>query len=83
MERQWAFLVALGCLFLFLLLIVSIVAIRNTWDSPDTRERGIVFLYVATVVAFFLAFIAFVSAEQTPNACTLPYSGKLALIPGQ
>lgn len=82
MQREWAFAVALGCLFLFILLLISIAAIRNTWTNPDTRERGIIFLYVATIAAFFLAFIAFVSAEQTPNACILPYSGKLALIPG-
>ena len=78
-KRSWSFAVALGIILLFLLLIITIVAIRATIADPNTRENGFIFLYVATAAAFFLALFAFIAAEQIPDACVLPYSGKLAL----
>lgn len=78
-KRSWSFALALGVILLFLLLIVTIVALRSTMSDPNTRETGFIFLYVATIGTFLLALFAFIAAEQTPDACVLPYSGKLAL----
>ena len=77
--RGESFILALFCLILFVLTIITILTIRSTWDNVNTRERGMIFLYITAGVAFVVALYAFIIAEQTPNVCVLPYSKKLAL----
>jgi len=82
-QRSYVYALALGVLLLFVFLVITILIIRATFNDPDTRERGIIALYLVTGFAFLLALFAFICAEQTPLVCVLPCSGQLALYQGE
>lgn len=59
-----------------ILLVVAIIVIHNNKQSPESLERGLIWLYIATAATFIAGFMTAVAAELRPNICQLPYSGK-------
>lgn len=75
--KSLAWLASLIGLIALIFLIIAIIVIRQTWNDPDRRELGMIWLYLAAGTIFVAALIMAISAEFRPNLCQLPYSGTL------
>jgi hypothetical protein len=75
--KALAWIASLVGLIALILIIVAIIVIRQTWDDPERRELGMIWLYLAAGAIFIAALMIAISAEIRPNICQLPYSGKI------
>nr|QBK90734.1 MAG: hypothetical protein LCPAC201_00350 [Pithovirus LCPAC201] len=71
----WA--AALVGLVALILIIVAIIVIRQTWNDPERRELGMIWLYLAAGTIFVAALMTAIAAELRPNLCRLPYSNQI------
>ncbi len=74
-DKSLIWLAVLISLIALIFIVIAIIAVRATWDDPERREFGALWLYLAAGAIFITGLMTAVAAEMTPNLCQLPYSG--------